>query len=75
MSNRKKPAPELLPNPQGMTVISSIYDQYEYTLANGMLGIRFGRRGHTHADITIAQSPILDLAEKLKATMGAPPNE
>jgi hypothetical protein len=32
-------------------------------------------RGHTHADITIAPSPILDLAEKLKATMGAPPNE
>lgn len=67
MSNRKKPATPAPGFQPSMSVVPSIYcDQYEFAIDGSLIGIRFGRRGETHADVTISLNLILDLANKVQ---------
>lgn len=53
-----------------MTVIPSIYvDQYEYSIDGNLIGIRLGRRGETHADVTMPISLLLDMASKVHSSL------
>lgn len=71
MSNRKKPPqpPAFKPT---MSVIPSIYvNQYEFNIDGGLIEIRLGRRGETHADVTMAVSMLLDLCNKVQEKVAA----
>lgn len=67
MSNRKKPAQPQPGWKPTMTVIPSTFvDQYEFSIDNGVIGVRFGRRGETHADVTMPLSLMVDLITQVR---------
>lgn len=60
------------PSAPAMTVIPSTYvDQYEYLVEGPIIGIRLGRRGQTHADVTMPVALFLDMVAKVQATVAA----